>query len=131
MTVCGENYLLYNTLPTETGTSWKKVYWNISCKCPNVGFNNILVFAFAIIQCSLLIKHRCNISDNATVVSEKDVVGLGDNDMTVNTYRLDFPGVAAYISLTSDTCVPVVETIRGSLDGSKFIFTPANRDVQN
>lgn len=54
------------------------------------------------------------------MVSERDVVGLGDNDMTVNTYRLDFSSVVAYISLTSDTCVPVVETIRGSLDGSKF-----------
>ncbi|XP_053392815.1 uncharacterized protein LOC128555201 [Mercenaria mercenaria] len=61
------------------------------------------------------------IPDNSTVVGQKDVVGLGDNVMTVDTYRLDFGGVVAYISLTSDSCVPVVETIRGSLDGSLFL----------
>jgi hypothetical protein len=62
------------------------------------------------------------ITDNSTKVGSKDVVGLGDNSMTVDTFRLDYGAVAAYISVTSDSCVPVLETIRGTLDNSKTSF---------
>ncbi|XP_060562004.1 uncharacterized protein LOC132721675 [Ruditapes philippinarum] len=61
------------------------------------------------------------IPDNSTKVGSKDVVGLGDNSMTVDTFRLDYGAVAAYISVTSDSCVPVLETIRGTLDNSPFL----------
>jgi len=57
-------------------------------------------------------------TDNSTVVGTQDVVGFGDNDMNLNTYMMDYPGVRSYISMTSDNCVPVVDTTRGSVDGS-------------
>ena len=72
---------------------------------------------------SILHKHNLTyFTDNSTKVGTNDVVGLGDNKMTVDTFRLDYGGVVAYISVTSDSCVPVLETIRGTLDNSKFIF---------
>ncbi|WAQ96742.1 hypothetical protein MAR_029432 [Mya arenaria] len=61
------------------------------------------------------------VSENATLVGNQDVVGFGNNDMSLNTYMMDYGNVRVYTSLTSDSCVPVVDTIRGELDGNNFI----------
>ncbi|KAH3864414.1 uncharacterized protein LOC127866868 [Dreissena polymorpha] len=61
------------------------------------------------------------ISENATVVGNKDAFGFDSNVMTLNTYSMDYPGLRVYTSLTSDSCVPVGETFSGSIDGHSFI----------
>ena len=56
------------------------------------------------------------ISDNATVIGSRDVLGLSSNSIAMDTYLINFGGVVdLYLSVTSDGCLPVLESFRGEL----------------
>ncbi|KAH3864415.1 hypothetical protein DPMN_027433 [Dreissena polymorpha] len=59
------------------------------------------------------------VSENATLVGSQDSVGFAPNVLRLNTYSMDGPGLREYASFTSDACVPVGDTVRGTIDGSE------------
>ncbi|KAL4240417.1 hypothetical protein ACF0H5_001209 [Mactra antiquata] len=61
------------------------------------------------------------IPNNATMVSQNIVIGIGSNSMKVDTYKFNFEGSAAFVTVSSENCIPVKEVIRGSLEGNNFI----------
>lgn len=64
--------------------------------------------------------------DNATMVSDGEVLGLGTNSIKLNSYRMDYGTIVAYIGVTAENCIPAMETIRGDINGSKYLTDHLN-----
>ena len=62
-------------------------------------------------------------SDNANATALDSVMGLGGNAIKINAYEMDFAfdknSMSIDFGVTAAGCVPVIETVRGMIDGGK------------
>ena len=52
-------------------------------------------------------------------MSQDSQFGFGLNKMAINSYRINMGDILVSFSVTAAGCIPVLETVRGTLDGSK------------
>ena len=75
-------------------------------------------------KCFTVCNLNCvSLSDNATVIGTNNDLGFGTNSVDLNSYKVSYGGVIEdYFSVTAAGCIPVFESFRGTLEGSKSML---------
>ena len=63
------------------------------------------------------------VTDNSTYIGSA-MFGVGDESLTVNTWEfyVSYPGLLVKMAVTRDHCIPVAETIKGTIDGGQCVL---------